>query len=220
MLNLQELKKKWGIGLTGGIACGKSTVAQILRKKSFLVIDADELAREAVKPSSRGLARVVEEFSGAVLNEDGTLNRRAIADIIFRDPQKRQRLEQIVHPIIHELLAEHLRKAGLFSAPRFWFYEASLLFEKGTYSEFRQIWAVSCPPEVQMARIQTRDHRSQEMAKAILASQIPAAEKARRADVVIETTSSMEELETKIRMALESMPGRSGIMQLQQSTKI
>jgi dephospho-CoA kinase len=213
-MNTSELCKKWGIGLTGGIACGKTTVARILADKGFLVIDADQLAREAVEPNTKGLAKIVETFGGAILNENGTLNRRLLGETIFSDPEKRQKLEKITHPIIRDLLTAKLQERGLFQNPRFWFYEASLLYETGRNQDFRLIWCVYCPQQLQIARLKTRDNRDREMAEKIIASQLPAQEKANRADVVIDTSSPIDELEAKIRHALNQLPGKSGIARI------
>lgn len=217
VIELQELKKRWGIGLTGGIACGKSTVADILRAKNFPVIDADLLAREAVLPNTPGLAMVVDHFGGGVLNNDGTLNRTALGETIFRDHKERQALEQIIHPIIHQLLHRHLEQEQLFANPRFWFYEASLLYEAKIAIEFRQVWVIVCPKDVQESRIRNRDHRTRDTIRAIIKSQMPNSEKAKLADVVIDTNCSLAELDTKVRLHVDKLPGLSGITPLQQT---
>jgi dephospho-CoA kinase len=213
-MNTSELCKKWGIGLTGGIACGKSTVARMLLDKGFLVIDADQLAREAVEPNTKGLGKIVECFGGSVLNENGTLNRRLLGETIFSDSEKKQKLEKILHPIIRELLTTKLQERGLFQNPRFWFYEASLLFETGRDQDFRLVWAVYCPKNLQISRLKQRDNRDREMAERIIAAQLPAEVKAQRADVVIDTSSQIDELDAKIRHALNQLPGRSGISRI------
>jgi dephospho-CoA kinase len=213
-LNSAELCKKWGIGLTGGIACGKSTVASLLKGKGFPVIDADQLSRDAVAPNTRGLAKIVEVYGGSVLSENGTLNRKALGDIVFSDPTKRKELEKILHPIVRDLLTQRLQQLGLFDQPRFWFYEASLLFEVQRDQDFRQVWVVYCPESVQVQRLKQRDGRDRVIADRIIASQLPAKEKAERGDLVIDTSSPIEELDAKIRHALNQLPGRSGIAKL------
>lgn len=203
---LDEVMKKYGIGLTGGICCGKSTVSKILRNIGFPVIDADDLAREAVEPNSKGLALVVGAFGGNVLLKTGALNRAMMRDIIFTNPKKKDLLESILHPVIQELLAKRLVDLGLFQHPRYWFYEASLLYETGRDKNFREIWAVLCPPQVQISRLIKRDKCDEKMARKILEAQMPAKLKASRANVVIDTNSPMEEMEAKVRLALETLP--------------
>ena len=204
--DISQLIRRSGIGLTGGTATGKSTVGQILRNLGYLVIDADKLAREAVKSGSRGLAQIVSEFGGSILKESSELNRKKLAQIIFNDAEAKKKLESIVHPIIHQLLAKVLDDADLWNQPEYWFYEAALLFETGFATKFSQIWVVHCPIEQQLNRIVSRDKVSLEHAQKILDSQIPNKKKAKKADVVIDTSTSLEELEAKIRVALEYLP--------------
>jgi dephospho-CoA kinase len=213
-LSATELTKKFGIGLTGGIACGKTTVANILKAKGFIVIDADELSRDAVKQNTKGLAKIVEQFGGSVLSENGDLNREYLAQIIFNDSSKRKLIESILHPIIQELLENRLLKYKLAQQPKIWFYEASLLYETGRDQDFRQIWVVSCPKPTQIARLALRDKKSRDTAQRIISSQMSLDQKVQKADIHIETSSKLEELEIKILQALEKLPGRSGINRL------
>ncbi len=148
-MNLRALSKRYGIGITGGIACGKSTLVQFLRKLGFLCIDADQLARDAVVPGSPGLEGVVSHFGSDMLLPDGSLNRKKLGSLIFRDSRQRKILESIVHPEIQELLAVQLEREGVFEHPRVWFYEASLLFETGLYRNFLATWLVTCTHEEQ-----------------------------------------------------------------------
>src|SRR4051812_13186958 len=122
-MRLSELQKTYGIGLTGGIASGKSTVAKIIAGQNYLVIDADQLAREAVLPGTAGLAAIASAFGGKALNADGTLNRTELSHIVFEDSAKRAHLESIVHPAIQALLSKRLETEGLYTHPAFWFYE-------------------------------------------------------------------------------------------------
>ncbi len=204
-LSYAELQKKYGIGLTGGIACGKSTVSKILKRKGFVVINADELSRTAVLPGSKGLAEVVEFFGGKVLKENGSLNRKKLSGIVFSDPTKRKKLESIIHPIVHELMIKEIKRAKLLSKPRLWFYEAALLYETGNDRYFKEIWAVFCSLEEQVSRLCKRDKISKEDAEQIISNQLSAAEKARRATLVIDTQSSIDQLEPKIDFALQNI---------------
>jgi dephospho-CoA kinase len=197
-MNTIELKQKYGIGLTGGIATGKSTVAEMVRKSGFLCIDADQLSRDAVNAGTDGLRSVVEKFGEAVLNDDGSLNRAALGQIIFNDAQKRAQLEQIIHPRIHILLDQHLESNGLIERPRFWFYEASLLFETNRIAEFSQIWCTYCDEQTQIDRVIKRNALTSEDAKKIIHSQMPAGEKADQSNIVIDTACSINELKSLV----------------------
>lgn len=197
-----EVLKKYGIGLTGSIATGKSTVAQILRDLGYHVIDADKLARKAVAPGSRGLAEVVDKFGASILTDKGRLDRKKMADMIFDDHDKKDILESILHPIIFDLLIKNLDEQGIIKNPTFWFYEASLLIETGTYNRYREVWCTYCPSGEQLRRLCKRDKLEQEQARRIIASQLSAKEKAARSDFVIKTDSPIEQLAPKIKSAL------------------
>ncbi len=138
-MQVSSLKKQFGIGLTGGIATGKSTIAQFIRDAGYQCIDADQLARDVVTPGTDGLHEVVGTFGKTVLNQDGTLNRKALGAIVFEAPEKLKLLESILHPRIHAQLSQHLAQAGILDDPKLWFYEASLLFEPGIDAEYSHI---------------------------------------------------------------------------------
>jgi dephospho-CoA kinase len=177
-------------GLTGGIASGKSTVAARLRARGLPVIDADALAREVVAPGSEGLRAVVEAFGSAVLGPDGALDRKALARVAFADPAARKKLESITHPRIGALALERAAAHGRAGEPLVC-YEAALLVENGLADAFRPLVVVSCPPEVQLARVRARDHASEQDARARIAAQRPLAEKVAAADHVIDTSGTL-----------------------------
>tara|TARA_B100001094_G_scaffold331696_1_gene400948 strand:- start:407 stop:1069 length:663 start_codon:yes stop_codon:yes gene_type:complete len=204
--NIDILKKKYGIGLTGGIACGKTTVSHILRDMGFTVIDADQLARQAVAAETDGLTQIVKSFGKIILTDQGELNRSMMADIVFKDHEKKVRLESIIHPAIHKILQKKLNEEGLVKTPRIWFYEAALIFEIGGHTKFRNIWAVHCPEEVQVKRLKQRDQRSDEQIENILSNQIPAKEKADKADISIDTNVGINVLENIVKSAVEKLP--------------
>jgi dephospho-CoA kinase len=209
-----ECCKRFGIGLTGGIASGKSTVSKLLQKHGFVVIDADQLARDAVKKGSTGLAAIVGEFGGGVLHETGELNRKTLGECVFSSDVKRKKLESILHPIIRDLLHIRLKDLSLLSKPQTWFYEASLLYESRRDADFRQVWAVVCSRDDQVRRVIHRDKKERQEVEKILNAQMSNDEKRKRADVVIDTSESMELLEHKVKFALDRLPGRSGIAPL------
>lgn len=199
-----DLVKKWGIGLTGGVATGKSTVARMLESRSYTVIDADDLARQAVRPGTTCLDAIVKHFGPRILAHDGTLNRKAMADIIFNHSSERKTLEAIIHPEIHRLFKVRLSTLGLFNTQRPFFYEAALLFESEKTEQFAQVWVTFCSEATQLQRLRQSRKMDEATARALLNSQWPAAEKAKKADVVINTDCGIPEVELQVAQALRS----------------
>lgn len=174
-----------------------------MRSEGFTVIDADQLARRAVEKGSPGLKDLAANFGPDVLLEDGCLNRPKLRELVFEDPAKRQRLEALLHPEIQRLLEAELAKLGLLSQPQFWFYEAALLFETGSYQRFHAIWACWCPYPSQLARLMARSALSQQEAEALIRSQWPAGEKKARADLVIDTSGPIAAVQEAVKTALK-----------------
>lgn len=186
------------IGLTGGIASGKSSVAVLLERLGGAVVDADRLAREVVEPGEEALASIVAEFGERVLNSDGTLNRAALGEIVFADAQARRKLEGITHPAIRRRAGERLerlREAGTEVA----FYVAPLLYEAGLAERFDEVWVVYLDPQTQLERLMARDGLSREGALARIAAQMPMEEKRRLGQVVIDNSGTREELEAQVK---------------------
>ena len=186
------------IGLTGGIASGKSSVAAMLERLGAAVVDADLLAREVVEPGEEALAAIVAAFGSAVLQPDGTLNRGALAEIVFADPAARRTLEAITHPAIRaraEEKLERLRSRGVRTA----FYVAPLLIEAGNAARVDEIWVVYLDRESQLERLMARDALGREAAERRIASQMPMEEKRLLGRVVIDNRGSREELEARVR---------------------
>ena len=185
------------IGLTGGIASGKSVVARELSALGVSVIDADLLAREVVAKGTEGLAEVVRAFGEAVLQPDGTLDRERVAARVFRDPEARARLNAIVHPRIGQLSLERIAEAQASSSP-YVVYEAPLLVETGSYRGLSALVVVATPPDVQLARVTARDGLTEEGAKARLAAQMPLEAKLAVADYVIQNDAGLAELKAQV----------------------
>lgn len=180
-------------GLTGGIGSGKSTVATLLRERGVPVVDADELAREAVAPGSAGLAEVVAAFGPEVLGADGGLDRKRVGALVFADSSARKRLNGITHPIVRRLSQERfadLDRQGVNLAA----YDVPLLFEVGLESALRPVVVVAVSEATQLARVLGRDGMSEGEARARIAAQLPMAEKRAKADFVLENDGSREEL--------------------------
>jgi dephospho-CoA kinase len=196
------------IGLTGGIATGKTTFAAALRARGVPVVDADVLARAVVEPGTPALAEIVRTFGPEVLAADGTLDRKRLGARIFADPAARRKLEGITHPAIREaMIAETVRldAAGHDLA----FYDAPLLFEVGLDQAMDSVVVVYAPRTAQLARLSARDGVSPADAQARLAAQWPIDEKAARADFVVDNTGGTGDLAGKADRLLGDL--RSGL---------
>ena len=186
------------VGVTGGIATGKSAVVEQFRQLGAAVISADELAREIVRPGEEALVRLVARFGQDILQADGTLDRKALAEIIFADPAARQDLNQITHPAIARLAAARIASLQR-QGEALVIYEAPLLFEAGAESRVDRVLVVTAPVEVQRRRLMARDGLDDQAAQARIAAQMPLADKVRRADFVVENAGSIDELATQVR---------------------
>jgi dephospho-CoA kinase len=186
------------IGLTGGIASGKTSVAHLLERLGAAVVDADLLAREVVEPGEEALARIVAAFGEKVLDGEGRLNRPALAEIVFSDAAARRTLEAITHPAIRARAEEKLaslREAGVETA----FYVAPLLIEAGNSDRVDEIWVVYLDQETQLARLMARDSLGREAALRRIGSQMAMEEKKRLGRIVIDNRGTPEELEAQVR---------------------
>ena len=183
------------IGLTGGIGSGKSTVAALLAARGALVVDADRIAREVVEPGTPGLARVVETFGRGVLATDGSLDRAALAAIVFADPEARRDLERIVHPAVRERAAE-LEQAA--SPDAVVVHVIPLLVETGQQDQFDVVVVVDVDPETQLARLAARDGLNAAEGAARLAAQASREQRRAAADIVIDNRGSVTDLKAQI----------------------
>jgi dephospho-CoA kinase len=191
------------IALTGGIATGKSYVATRLRETGVPVVDADVLAREAVLPGSPGLQAVVARFGPAVLAANGTLDRAALAEVVFRDERARRDLEAIIHPAVREGIERFFRAQP--SEVRLAVADIPLVYETGRASDFDAIIVAACPREVQIQRVMARDGASREQAERRVGAQLPIDEKARRADFVIDTGGSHEATDRSVERLIAAL---------------
>jgi len=181
------------LGLTGGIATGKSTAAEMLEKMGAYRIDADQIAKEVVQPGMPAWKAIVDHFGPGVLLFDRKLNRNALASIVFHDQRERAKLEEITHPSIGEVIREQItlaRKSGAKVA----LLEVPLLYETGLASLADKVLVVVADEAAQIARMLKRNNLSSEEARLRIRSQMPLAEKVRRADYVICNTGTPEEL--------------------------
>jgi dephospho-CoA kinase len=182
------------IGLTGGIASGKSTVAQRFAELGVPVIDADEAARTVVAPGTPGLAQVVRRFGSGVIDGNGALDRRALRNLIFDDPNSRRDLEAILHPLIRASMEQ---SAGMATGP-YLVMAIPLLIEGGSRDRVDRVLVVDTDENMQLQRVLSRDGGSLEQARAILASQASRADRLAAADDVLLNTGSVTELRQAI----------------------
>ena len=185
------------IGLTGGIACGKSTVAKIFEQLGSAVIDADRVARDVVATGSVGLQRVVDRFGREILDAAGGLDRAKLRGIIFKDPRAKKDLEAILHPLIGKESAKRMAAVERDGA-RICLYEAALLVETGSQRMYDGLIVVVAKRDIQIARLIRRDDCTREEAQAALDSQMDLGEKASYADWVIDNSADLSALGVKV----------------------
>lgn len=185
------------IGLTGGIGSGKSVVADLLRKQGASIIDADRLGHEAYAPNSEAWRQVVAAFGDDILTTEGEIDRRKLGSIVFADPAQLERLNGIMHPLMAEMVEErkaHLAAEGAAVAV----VEAAVLFEAGWDTLVDEVWSTHTPADVVVHRLQERNGMTEEEARKRINSQMPAAERNRRSDVVVENAGDLSTLEREV----------------------
>ncbi|HDJ3073489.1 dephospho-CoA kinase [Staphylococcus aureus] len=189
------------IGLTGGIASGKSTVSELLSVFGFKVVDADKAAREAVKKGSKGLTQVREVFGDEAIDENGEMNRRYMGDLVFNHPEKRLELNAIIHPIVRDIMEEE--KQEYLKQGYNVIMDIPLLFENELENTVDEVWVVYTSESIQMDRLMQRNNLSLEDAKARVYSQISIDKKSRMADHVIDNLGDKLELKQNLERLLE-----------------
>jgi dephospho-CoA kinase len=191
---------KW-IGLTGGIGTGKSTVAQMLKALNFAVLDADQFARKVVEPSEPAFASIGNRFGSNILKNSNEIDRKQLAQIVFKDDEARLWLESILHPAIQKAVGQaraQLQSQGQLVA----IYDVPLLYEKNLQSNFDAVIAVVANPDLQRSRLKARNGWSDAEIDNRLSSQLPIKIKAERADFVIINEGSQQELEKIVNQKL------------------
>jgi len=195
------------VGLTGGIASGKSTVSAILRELGAVVIDADQLAREVVTKGTPGLAQVVEVFGPGILTPDGEMDRPAVGAIVFADEGKRRQLEAIIHPLVGARSAELAAAAGRGAVI---VHDIPLLVETGQVDRFDLVLVVDAPVDVQLERLTAERGMTDEEAKQRVASQASRAERLAAADLVVENSGTLIDLDRRIDEVWATLEQRAG----------
>lgn len=197
------------IGLTGGIACGKSTVSNVLKDCGARIVDADAIAHELSRPNQPIFHVYVELFGPEIVTPEGTLDRAEIARRVFSDTVLRDKMNARVHPIIRAAAEDRLDAAHM-DGTAVVVLDVPLLFEAGWDALTNDTWVVALPPEEQLARLLARDHTMDEAeARARIAAQMPLAEKCMRADVVIDNSGTREETKERVEKLWETYLGRA-----------
>ena len=185
------------IGLTGGIASGKSTVSAILRRLGAKIIDADALARQIVEPHQPAWNEIVGTFGKQILQSDQTLDRKKLRKLVFDKPNARKKLEAITHPRIRRLAQEKIAESAATGAPLV-VYEAPLFFETGIHVWLRPVILVACDTATQKRRLQERDNLTEAEIEQHLGAQMSLEEKRKLADYVIDNNGTLEDLESTV----------------------
>ena len=195
------------IGLTGGIASGKSTVSQMLSELGAVVIDADKIGHEAFRPDTDAWRQVVAEFGRGILDRDGEIDRSRLADVVFNDPRALEKLNRIMHPRMRRIVEgriEALRGQGVEAVV----LEAALLIEAKWTDLVDQVWVAVAPESQVIDRLRSQRGFNEERGRARIESQMSAAERARHADVLIVNDADMDTLREKVRELWEDLPSQ------------
>jgi dephospho-CoA kinase len=192
--------RTWRIGLTGGIGSGKSTVAGFLARRGAAIIDADAISRSLTAPGGRAMAAIASTFGESMLGSDGAMNRQAMRERIFRDPQAKRQLEQIIHPLVNQITAEQAQ-AAVQSGHGVLVFDVPLLVESGERwrKQVDRVMVVDCDTETQTQRVMARSGLSAEEVNRILAQQASRAQRLACADwVVVNQGLSFDDLDSLI----------------------
>ena len=197
------------VGLTGGIACGKSTVSRMLEARGAAIVDADRIARDVVSPGRPALLDIRETFGDDVIGADGSLDRKRLGAIVFGDEAARKKLEAITHPRIRAEMKRQIEEWNAKEPGRLVVVDIPLLFESrlDRMFAFEDILVVYVPREVQLERLMARDGMSREDAERRIDAQLPIEEKRRLADVVVDNSGTLEETERQVEAYLAGKTG-------------
>ena len=193
------------VGLTGGIATGKSSVSEILRSLGCEIIDADLLARDVVEPGQPALAQIVTEFGRDVVTATGALDRKRLGAIVFANPERRRRLEAITHPAIRDRFLARLDELAEKGFVGIVVFDAPVMIESGNYKNMDRLVVVVTDDATQMARLGGRDGTDDVENRRKVASQMPLAEKAKLADYVIDNSGSREATAEQVRRVFAAL---------------
>ena len=192
------------IGLTGGIATGKTSVARLIEQMGYPVLNADDFAHNAIKQGTKGHTDVVQEFGPGVLAKDGEIDRRKLGQLVFGKPDRLEKLELLIHPSVRQVTLEKKQSfedQGLALA----FYDVPLLFEKNMKDQFEKVIVVACSEDLQRVRMRFRDGLTDDEISLRLAAQMPLPEKESLADFVIRNEGSLEELRVEVERVIKAL---------------
>ncbi len=192
-------------GLTGSIACGKTTVANIFKKYGIFVIDLDNIAREVVKPGEPGLKLIINEFGKEFLTSKGELNRKKLGNLIFNDINAKKKLENILHPIIFNKEKEIILNYLKDHPNSIVIVDAALMIETGSYKRYNKIIIVYTPEDLQIQRLMKRDNLSYIEAKKRIEAQMSIEEKRKYADFIIDNSKSLEYTEKQVKKIIQEL---------------
>lgn len=199
------------IGLTGGIATGKSTVSQMFRERGAAIIDADLIARQVVEPGTEGLSQVVAYFGKHVLDSEGRLNRPALASIIFQDESKREKLNSILHPLIRREMKEQTENILKKDPNQVVIWDVPLLYEGKKMTQFvEKIIVVYVPESIQLKRLMLRNSLTEAEARSRIRAQLSIEEKKKMADFIIDNSGSLLETERQVDRLWNYLTSKSG----------
>jgi len=183
------------VGLTGGIGSGKSTVASVFKRLGVKVVDADQASRAVVEPESETLKTIIDHFKGETLLVDGQLNRSALRDIIFNNPEHKAWLEGLLHPLINEWISQQLEQP---TTSPYVILESPLLFETNQYKMINTSLLVDVSPELQIARASQRDRVNKSQIQAIIDTQMSREQKVELTDFIFDNSLAMDSIEKRV----------------------
>jgi dephospho-CoA kinase len=193
------------VGLTGGVASGKTTVAEVLKEEGAILLDADQIGRELVEPHTPTWAKLIKVFGTDILDDEGAIRRKKLAALVFSDPHRRKRLEEILHPAIKKEITRRLEAIGRRNPEAVVIVDAALLVETGEYRGMDRLIVVTSTEAQQVERLRQRDGATREQALVILASQMGTEEKVKVADYVIRNEGSLEEIQKRAREIFQEL---------------
>lgn len=196
------------IGLTGGIASGKSTVVSMLREFGAAIVDCDLVAREVVEPGSAALPRIAEAFGEKALQPDGTMNRAYIGSVVFSDPNKKKELEDIMFPYIHQRIDEKIRYFKEIEERTFVFLDMPLLFEVKYQSYVHEIWLIYVDKATQLTRLMARNGYTEDEALARIHSQLDNEQKKALSQVIIDNSGTLDATQTQVQHQWDALQTR------------
>jgi dephospho-CoA kinase len=201
--DLEALMRR--IGLTGGIACGKTTACGFFAALGAGIVSADEVAHQIVQPGEEAYLKIVGDFGEAILNEDRTINRSALGTLVFNSNDLRLKLNEITHPIIIRRTTEIMERMAQEHRFPFSIVDAALMLESGSFKRFEKLIVVWCTEAQQIARIRARWGFSEQEARLRIGAQMPLSEKRRYADYEIDTSGTLESTEQQVRTIYHSL---------------